>query len=376
MQVYLVGGAVRDRLLGLPVKDRDWVVVGATPAQMLASGYKPVGRDFPVFLHPQSNEEYALARTERKSGKGYTGFTFHASPDISLEQDLQRRDLTINAIAEDPQGQLIDPYGGQRDLAARVLRHVSPAFSEDPLRVLRVARFAARFAPLGFQIAPETLTLMQQLSAGDELQHLTAERVWQEFERALGSAAPVVFLQVLQQVGALASLLPELAELDLDNASEVLARLATDDALSEQRFALLLQLACVQDSFEQARNRIEALCARLRIPNRYRDLALQLCRWQQTLVTFDQTDADSRLALIKTLDLLRRPQRLTLLSPCVAALYPQQDGFARQLPAILSAMSALEPRQLMNEGFKGKALGEELERRQLQLCQPATQTPL
>ncbi len=375
MQIYLVGGAVRDRLLGLPVKDRDWVVVGATPEQMLAAGYKPVGRDFPVFLHPQSSEEYALARTERKSGKGYTGFTFHASPDITLEQDLQRRDLTINAIAEDGSGNLVDPYGGQQDLERRLLRHVSAAFSEDPLRVLRVARFAARFAPQGFHIAPETLALMCQLSAGDELDHLTVERVWQEFERALGCAAPVVFLEVLQRVGALDRLLPELAALDLARAGAVLARPKDNAQLSEQRFALLTALATETLEPGPAHERIETLCARLRIPNRYRDLALQLRRWQQTLLEFDDADASDRLQLIKGLDLTRRPQRLATLRPCVAALHPERDDFATRLPALLAAIAQLEPRQLMAEGFKGRALGEELERRQLQLCRsPAAQT--
>ncbi|TNF16074.1 MAG: multifunctional CCA addition/repair protein, partial [Pseudomonadales bacterium] len=209
MQIYKVGGAVRDRLLGRPVTDIDRVVVGADAEQMLALGYRPVGEDFPVFLHPQSGEEYALARTERKSGRGYGGFTFHASPDVTLEEDLIRRDLTINAMAEDDQGTLFDPYGGQRDLAARVLRHVSPAFAEDPLRVLRVARFAARYAPLGFSVAEETLALMRQLAESGELAHLTAERSWKEISRALMEPRPDVFVQVLRDCGALAALLPE-----------------------------------------------------------------------------------------------------------------------------------------------------------------------
>ncbi|MGL5532391.1 MAG: multifunctional CCA tRNA nucleotidyl transferase/2'3'-cyclic phosphodiesterase/2'nucleotidase/phosphatase, partial [Plesiomonas shigelloides] len=203
MQTYLVGGAVRDQLLGLNVTERDWVVVGATPEQLLAQGYQQVGRDFPVFLHPRTHEEYALARTERKQGQGYTGFVCHAAPDVTLEQDLLRRDLTINAIAQAEDGSLTDPYGGQQDLRDRWLRHVSPAFSEDPLRVLRVARFAARFAHLGFRVAPETLALMQQISASGELTHLTAERVWKETEKALNSAAPDVYFAVLRACGAL-----------------------------------------------------------------------------------------------------------------------------------------------------------------------------
>ncbi|MGH8400250.1 MAG: multifunctional CCA addition/repair protein, partial [Gammaproteobacteria bacterium] len=202
MNTYLVGGAVRDRLLGLPVKERDYVVVGATPADMAARGFKPVGKDFPVFLHPESNEEYALARTERKTARGYHGFEFHAAPDVTLEDDLRRRDLTINAIAEDKHGALIDPYHGQHDLEARVLRHVSPAFAEDPVRVLRVARFAARFAPLGFRLADETLVLMRQMTDDGEVDALVAERVWQETAKALQTQTPSVFFTTLRECGA------------------------------------------------------------------------------------------------------------------------------------------------------------------------------
>ena len=208
-KTYLVGGAVRDQLLGVPWHERDWVVVGATPDQLLEAGFRPVGQDFPVFLHPDTGEEYALARTERKSGHGYGGFTFHADPSVTLEEDLQRRDLTINAMAMDDEGQVIDPYGGQQDLQARLLRHVSPAFAEDPLRVLRVARFAARYAPLGFRVAPDTLALMRELAESGELQHLTAERSWKEISRALMEPRPDVFIRVLRACGALAELLPE-----------------------------------------------------------------------------------------------------------------------------------------------------------------------
>jgi tRNA nucleotidyltransferase (CCA-adding enzyme) len=209
MQIYKVGGAVRDRLLGREVSEIDWVVIGASAEQMLEQGYRPVGADFPVFLHPQTGEEYALARTERKSGRGYGGFTFFASPEVTLEEDLIRRDLTVNAMAEDDQGNLIDPYGGQRDLDARLLRHVSPAFAEDPLRVLRVARFAARYAPLGFSVAVETLELMRELSESGELTALTPERSWKEISRALMEPRPDVFIQVLRDCGALRELLPE-----------------------------------------------------------------------------------------------------------------------------------------------------------------------
>ena len=210
MQIYKVGGAVRDRLLGRPVTEVDWVVVGATAEEMLEQGFKPVGADFPVFLHPQSGEEYALARTERKSGRGYGGFTFFANPDVSLEEDLIRRDLTVNAIAEDEHGTLVDPYGGQRDLEQRILRHVSPAFAEDPLRVLRVARFAARYAPLGFSVATETIALMREIAESGELDALTAERSWKEISRALMEPRPDVFIQVLRDCGALQAWMPEL----------------------------------------------------------------------------------------------------------------------------------------------------------------------
>ena len=214
MKVYLVGGAVRDELLGLHVDERDWVVVGATPQALLDQGYKAVGKDFPVFLHPQTGEEYALARTERKTGRGYYGFEAYFAPDVTLADDLRRRDLTVNAIAKDPDtGELIDPFGGVRDVQARVLRHVSSAFNEDPLRVLRVARFAARFAPMGFSIAPETLALMREMSQTDELTALVPERVWQETLRALSSAAPWVYFEALRDVGALRIVFPELDRL-------------------------------------------------------------------------------------------------------------------------------------------------------------------
>ncbi|HEX8777467.1 MAG TPA: multifunctional CCA addition/repair protein, partial [Rhodanobacter sp.] len=209
MRIYLVGGAVRDKLLGRPEGDRDYVVTGASPDELLALGYKPVGRDFPVFLHPRTGEEHALARTERKSGRGYHGFEFHADPAVTLEQDLARRDLTINAIAEDEHGALIDPYGGARDLEARVLRHVSPAFAEDPVRLLRVARFAARFAPLGFTVADETMALLRQMVAEGEVDHLVPERVWAETRKALAEPQPSAFLRVLREAGALRVLFAE-----------------------------------------------------------------------------------------------------------------------------------------------------------------------
>ena len=265
MQIYKVGGVVRDHLLGQPVSDTDWVVVGARAEDMLEQGFRPVGADFPVFLHPQSGEEYALARTERKSGQGYGGFTFYANPNVSLEEDLIRRDLTINAMAEDDHGRIVDPYGGQRDLHARVLRHVSPAFVEDPLRVLRVARFAARFAPLGFSVAPETLALMRELSESGELEALTAERSWKEIARALMESRPDVFIEVLRDCGALAVLMPEVDALfgvpqpaehhpEIDTGEHLLAVLRQ---CAEHQQPLTVRWACLLHDLGKARTRRE-----------------------------------------------------------------------------------------------------------------------
>ncbi len=334
MKIYQVGGAVRDRLLGLPVKDTDWVVVGATPAELVQQGYMQIGRDFPVFLHPKSKQEYALARTERKSGSGYTGFTVYAAPDVTLEQDLLRRDLTINAIAQADNGELIDPYGGQRDLQDRVLRHVSPAFAEDPLRVLRVARFAARFSPLGFTVAPETLVLMRTLVDAGELQHLTAERVWQEFERALCSAAPQVFLQVLRDCGALAVLLPEIENLfgvpqpeffhpEIDTGVHTLmvaeqsVKLSTELAV---RFAALVhdlgkavtpkELWPAHTGHEELGVAlIEQVCDRLRVPNDCRELAVIVSRQHTRCHKAMKHKAEDLFLTLERCDALRRPQR-------------------------------------------------------------------
>lgn len=367
MQIYLVGGAVRDQLLNYPVYDRDWVVVGATPEQMLEQGFKPVGKDFPVFIHPDSGEEYALARTERKSGKGYTGFQYHASPDVTLEQDLIRRDLTINAMAMTTDQQVIDPYGGQADLNNRVLRHVSPAFSEDPLRVLRVARFLARYAEFGFTIAPETLQLMQDLARTDELEHLTAERVWQEFQRALGENRSDQFLLALQQCRALEKLFPAL--LCAASDSQLLADLQRSLS-AEVRFALLM-LSSFRALDREARTAaIRQFCEQNRAPNSFRDLSLQLCSSDQALQHYADLTGEQRLELIQQLDLLRRPEKLTDLIAAVTVLNRgDSPEMAAQLPILLQAMQTIQPKQLMQEGFKGKALGEAISRRQLQLCQ-------
>ena len=276
MKTYVVGGAVRDRLLGLPVSDRDHVVIGATVDEMLAAGFKPVGRDFPVFLHPATHEEYALARTERKTAPGYSGFVFHADPSVTLEADLARRDLTVNAIAEDEAtGTVTDPFDGRRDLAARVFRHVGPAFVEDPVRLLRVARFAARFAD--FTIAPETLALMREMADAGEVDALVPERVWQELSRGLMEAVPSRMLEVLRDTGALARLLPQ-----IDPSASLRAaldRAARGDASLEVRFAVLLQGVEVAD--------IEAICARFAIPRAARDLALLAARARGPLLDGD-----------------------------------------------------------------------------------------
>ncbi|GAA0787991.1 tRNA nucleotidyltransferase (CCA-adding enzyme) [Marinobacterium sediminicola] len=370
MEIYLVGGAVRDELLGLEVKDRDWVVVGATPDEMLARGFKPVGQDFPVFLHPDSGEEYALARTERKSGKGYTGFTFHASPEVSLEDDLVRRDLTINAIARSENGELHDPWGGRRDLEQRLLRHVSPAFVEDPLRVLRVARFYARFAHLGFTVADETLALMRELSQGDELDHLTPERVWQECQRALATQSPAHFFRLLQEVGALSRLLPHSRTLDCDRLLQLSTQLP--GALpqpAERVFALLTWTLTEQLEQNEAQADITELCLQLRIPNRFRDLALKVRQYAEALSQFDRLDGEQRLQLLKGLDLLRRPELLDDLVSITRAIFPSlPNGRPSALQRLLKAIKVIDSRALMAEGYKGKALGEALALRQQQLC--------
>ena len=305
MQVYLVGGAVRDELLGRAIKERDWVIVGATPAELERLGYRAVGREFPVYLHPETQEEYALARLERKVAPGYRGFVAEFSPTVTLEQDLLRRDLTINAMARSADGQIIDPYGGRADLQARVLRHVSPAFSEDPVRILRVARFAARFADLGFTIAPETMALMRAMVASGEANALVSERVWRELEGALGTASPQRSVEVLRECGALAVLLPELAALpDAPLALAALQAAAAAGAATPVRWAALLAGLRAAD--------VESLCARLRAPNEHRELALLAARLgADAALRPEQAAADPQalLSLLEQADALRRPER-------------------------------------------------------------------
>ena len=359
MKIYLVGGAVRDTLLGLPVHERDWVVVGAAPEQMLALGYKPVGKDFPVFLHPETNEEYALARTERKTAPGYRGFVFHADSDVTLEQDLYRRDLTINAIVQDEHGQLIDPCNGQIDLQKKILRHVSPAFSEDPVRILRIARFAARFHHLGFRIADETLALMQQMVQNGEVNALVAERVWQECERALGEKNPQVFFSVLQQCCALAVIFPEIDTVKNSLLAVQQCAQLTDDKTA--RFA-----AWCMDLTEAP---LLTLCQRLGVPNEYRDLALRVATYHTQYNDALQLSAEKITTLFEQLDLFRRPQRLEPFLMACEADARRQNSFKDKffpptqfLREAWSLCSAVDSGAIDATHFNGKAFGEELRR--------------
>lgn len=365
MKIYLVGGAVRDKLLNFPVFDRDWVVVGSSPEEMLAAGYQAVGHDFPVFIHPETGEEYALARTERKSGKGYTGFQYSAAKDVTLEEDLLRRDLTINAMAMDDHGQLFDPYNGQLDLENRTLRHVSPAFSEDPLRVLRVARFAARYHHLGFSIAPETMELMRTLSAGDELEYLTAERVWKEFERALTEPSPEVFLETLNQAGALTKVLPELAETLRPGVPPQFTDICQNESATHLRFACLISLCQPIE--------VKSFCDRLRTSKAVKELADQCYSHHANLSQFDRLPADIKLNTLLQLDLIRRPHRLKDLLSCVELLHEKSCN--KHLQPVLQEIDKIQPKQLISEGFQGSELGNEINRRRLEICQQYTLQP-
>ena len=344
MEVYLVGGAVRDRLLGRPVHERDWVVVGADPQDLVKLGYLPVGKEFPVFLHPETHEEYALARLERKVAPGYHGFTTQFSSDVTLEQDLKRRDLTINALAQSPDGTIIDPFGGQADLAARLLRHVSEAFIEDPVRILRVARFAARYAPLGFRVADETRELMRQMCASGEVDALVAERVWQETSRALGEPRPDVFFEVLKDCGALQVIFPEIAALfgvpqparwhpEVDTGVHVLLALrvaAEHQTPVPVRFAVLMhdlgkgvtpreRWPSHHGHGELGVPLINALSDRLKVPSALRDLAILTARHHGTMRLVEELTPEAILKLLETTDAIRRPERFQeLLLACEA----------------------------------------------------------
>ncbi|MGF6559706.1 multifunctional CCA addition/repair protein [Erwinia aphidicola] len=397
MKTYLVGGAVRDGLLNLPLKDKDWVVVGASPQQMLDAGYEQVGRDFPVFLHPSSHEEYALARTERKSGSGYTGFVCYAAPDVTLEQDLARRDLTINAIAQDADGNFYDPYSGREDLKLRLLRHVSAAFNEDPLRVLRVARFAARFAHLNFRVADETMALMRAMAASGELAHLTAERVWKETESALLTRNPQVYFQVLRDCGALAVLFPELDNLygvpapakwhpEIDTGVHALMTLAMAAQLSPEldiRFATLFHDVgkglTPPEKWPSHHGHgpagvplVAALCERLRVPNTVRDLALLVTEFHDLVHTVQNQSAATLIALFDRVDAWRKPQRVEQIAITSEADARGRTGFESNpypqgdyLRTAWRVAQSVSTKEVVEAGFKGSEVREELTRRRV-----------
>jgi len=334
MQVYLVGGAVRDELLGRAVKERDWVVVGATPAELEGLGYRAVGREFPVFLHPETKEEYALARLERKVAPGYRGFVTEFSPTVTLEEDLQRRDLTINAMARDAKGQIIDPFGGRADLEARVLRHVSPAFAEDPVRILRVARFAARYEELGFKVAPETMTLMRHMVQNGEAGALVSERVWRELEGTLETASPQRGLEVLSDCGALGVLLPELARsADASQDMRALRAAAGSATSSAVRWATLLGGLAATD--------IEALCERLRTPTEHRELALLTARLEREFASAldPASSPEQLLSLLEQADAFRRPERFARWLEVLAARRRGAEVAAQATTALLARLS-------------------------------------
>lgn len=393
MQTYLVGGAVRDRLLGHAHVDSDYVVVGASPEAMLAAGYRPVGADFPVFLHPDTHEEYALARTERKSGRGYAGFVFHTGADVSLEDDLRRRDFTINAMAEDANGALIDPYGGKHDLEARVLRHVSEAFSEDPVRVLRAARLLARYAALGFTLAPETARLLQQMVKDGEVDHLVPERVWAETRRALIETRPSVFVRTLRDCGALARLFPEIDRLygvpqraeyhpEVDTGAHLelvldqCPRIAPGD--DQVAFAALVhdlgkgltpsdELPRHIAHEQRGLQPVLALSERLRVPAEHRELAMLVCREHLNMHRFDELRPASVLKLIEGLDGMRRPERVRRFALACEADHRGRLGSSEKsypqgakLLAAAQAAKAVSTEPFLARGLSGPAVGEAL----------------
>jgi len=407
MKTYLVGGAVRDRLLGLPVQERDWVVVGATPAELAALGFRSVGKDFPVFLHPDTKEEHALARTERKTAKGYHGFEFVTAADVTLEDDLKRRDLTINAIAEDERGGLVDPYGGGADLKARLLRHVSPAFAEDPVRVLRAARFAARFAPLGFTVAPETVALMRDMVQSGEVDALVPERVWQETLKALKSERPSVYFEVLRDCGALEKVFPELARLwgvpqpakwhpEIDTGVHVMmvldqaARLSKDPTV---RYAALTHdlgkgttpkdiLPHHYGHEERSVKLVEGLCERLKTPKEFKELAVIVARHHGLVHKAEEIRADTLLKLLENMDAFRRPERFEqALLACEAdhrgrtgledTPFPQADYLRRAL----AAARAVSTESLDTANLKGAEIGEQLKIKRLDAVRGVTGKP-
>jgi tRNA nucleotidyltransferase (CCA-adding enzyme) len=377
VEIYLVGGAIRDKLLGLPVTERDWVIVGTTPDAMLKLGYKPVGKDFPVFLHPQTREEYALARTERKTGPGYTGFETCAGPGITLEEDLLRRDLTINAMAETPAGELVDPYGGRDDLDNGILRHVSPAFAEDPVRILRIARFTARFAKSGFHVAHATNTLMRTMVNNGEVEHLVPERVWAELVKALATETPMQFFKVLAACGALGTLFPEVAPLQQNNTANEHGQVAIKLPVLEQAVTLsdditvrFAALVCDIDrgtatGFDN--DGLTALCERHRVPNACHNLARMALQQRGQVQAADSLGTAQLLDLLTALDAFRRPERLgQLLLVCAAdARASQHDFNGAQLQQALAAARSVRADDLVQQGLPGKEIGAALQQQRI-----------
>lgn len=395
LQRYLVGGAVRDKLLNIDSYDRDWVVVGSTPQEMESLGFSAVGKDFPVFLHPKTKEEHALARTERKSGSGYTGFECYFAPDVSLEEDLMRRDLTINAIAQDDKGQLYDPYHGQQDLSNRILRHVSDAFVEDPLRVLRVARFAAKLHHLNFTVAPETMVMMSEIVQSGELAHLTAERVWQEWHKSLSTPHPEVFLSVLRECGALAVVLPEIDALfgvpqpekwhpEIDTGIHTLMVAQQAALLSPSlpvRFAAQvhdLGKGITPESEWPSHKMhchtglkiIKKLCDRVRVPNEFRDLALLVCEQHSNIHRAGELKPTTFLKVLNKFDVWRKPERLNDILLCCQADHAGRKGLEDQpypqkarFEAAYQAALQVEVKAIIADGFQGKDIREEQEKR-------------
>ncbi|HHH43817.1 MAG TPA: multifunctional CCA tRNA nucleotidyl transferase/2'3'-cyclic phosphodiesterase/2'nucleotidase/phosphatase [Gammaproteobacteria bacterium] len=380
MDIYLVGGAVRDKLLGLPVEERDWVVVGATPQEMLALGYRQVGKDFPVFLHPETGEEYALARTERKTGPGYKGFAFHASPDVTLEQDLQRRDLTINAIAEAPDGTLIDPFNGREDLQLGLLRHVSPAFSEDPVRILRVARFAARFDRFGFKVTHATNALMRTMVDNGEVNHLVAERVWAELEKALATDAPQRFFTALRGCGALAVLFPEIDQeyrvvgqahtgQQLPQALQTLQTSVTSSTDPCIRFSVLMYALASDQPLPQRIAQAQEACRRLHAPNACTQLALAAIRLAP--YALGKTPAD-RLELMESGGAFKNNARWQPLLSVYIASGVLDQATADHLSAVAEKAGRINAAALGDQDLSGPAIGAAIHARRLQLIESET----
>jgi len=369
MQTYIVGGAVRDALLGLPVHDRDWVVVGATPQQLIAAGFLPVGKDFPVFLHPDTREEYALARTERKTAAGYHGFVFHSEPGVTLEQDLARRDLTINAIAQDENGRIIDPYDGRHDLRSRLLRHVTEAFREDPVRILRVARFAARFS--GFTVAPQTMLLMRGMVAAGEVDALVAERVWQELARGLMAPTPSRMFDVLRECGALAKLLPEIDDIWSPRLAAIVDNAAKLDAPLPVRFACLTHGLSAGSSAE-----LRTLCERLRVPTECRELAEAVAREHRSIDDSMNANAADIVHLLDRCDAWRKPQRIEqMLLACRAIAgsdsYPQGDRLTAALRTALTVATPGIAREARSQGLAGPKIGERIQQARIAAVEKA-----